>query len=137
SIFNNEMHEDVHRSYSLESDLAKALSRSEFFLHYQPVHTLSTGRIVGAEALIRWQGTPEQVVGPGEFSPLAEEHGFSEAIGEWALHEACRQAVAWQRAGHPSIRMAVNLSAKQLQLKHFPETVERVLAETGLSPSFL
>jgi len=137
SVFNNEMHEEVIRSYSLESDLAKALGRGEFFLHYQPVLTLSTGRIVGAEALIRWQRTPEQVVGPAEFIPLAEEHGFIEAIGEWALREACLQTLAWQKAGYPSIRMAVNLSAKQLQLKHFPETVERILSETGLSPSCL
>src|SRR5690606_24014308 len=112
-IFNNEMHEEVIRSYSLESDLAKALNRGEFFLNYQPVLTLSTGRIVGAEALLRWQRTPEQVVGPAEFIPMAEEHGFIEAIGEWALHEACRQTLAWQKAGYPSIRMAVNLSAKQ------------------------
>lgn len=137
SIFNNQMHEDAIRSYSLENDLSKALSRGEFFLHYQPVLTLSTGRIVGAEALIRWQRTPEQVVGPGEFIPLAEEHGFIEAIGEWALREACLQTLAWQKAGSPSIRVAVNLSAKQLQLKHFPQTVERILAETGLAPSCL
>ena len=137
SVFNNRMHEEAIRSYSLESDLSKALGRGEFFLHYQPVLTLSTGRIVGAEALIRWQRTPEQVVSPAEFIPLAEEHGFIEAIGEWALREACLQTLAWQKAGYPSIRMAVNLSAKQLQLKNFPDTVERVLAETNLSPSFL
>ena len=76
SIFNNEMHEKAIRSYSLENDLAKALGRGEFFLNYQPILTLSTGRIVGAEALIRWQRTPEQVVGPAEFIPMAEEHGF-------------------------------------------------------------
>ena len=83
SIFNNEMHEKAIRSYSLESDLAKALGRGEFFLNYQPILTLSTGRVVAAEALIRWQRTPEQVVGPAEFIPLAEEHGFIEAIGDF------------------------------------------------------
>lgn len=136
-VFNTDMHEEAVRAYSLENDLAKALSKGEFFLHYQPVLTLSTGRITGAEALIRWQRTPTQVVGPAQFIPMAEEHGYIEAIGEWALGEACRQALAWQKAGHPSIRMAVNLSAKQLQLTQFPETVERILAETGLSPSYL
>lgn len=136
-VFNNEMHEETVEAYSLESDLSKALDRGEFFLHYQPLLTLSTGRIIGAEALIRWQRTPDEVVGPAGFIPLAEENGSIEAIGEWALREACRQTLAWQHAGHPSIRIAVNLSAKQLQLKHFPDTVERILNETGLSPSYL
>lgn len=136
-VFNTEMHEEAIEAYSLESDLGKALDRGEFFLQYQPVLTLSTGRIIGAEALIRWQRSPDEVVSPANFIPLAEETGSIEAIGEWALHEACRQTLAWQKAGHPSIRIAVNLSAKQLQLKHFPETVERILAQTGLSAAHL
>jgi diguanylate cyclase (GGDEF)-like protein/PAS domain S-box-containing protein len=136
-LFNNEMHEETVEAYSMENDLSKALARGEFFLHYQPLLTLSTGRIIGAEALIRWQRTPDQVVSPADFIPLAEETGSIEAIGEWALREACRQTLAWQNAGHPSIRIAVNLSAKQLQLQHFPDTVERVLSETGLSPTYL
>lgn len=122
---------------SMENSLRHALERGEFLLHYQPRVDLATGRIFGAEALIRWQHPERGLVSPAEFIPLAEETGLIVPIGEWVLRTACAQNKAWQTAGLSSFRVAVNLSGQQFQEKKLVEMVLRALRESDLSPRFL
>jgi EAL domain-containing protein (putative c-di-GMP-specific phosphodiesterase class I) len=122
---------------SLENDLRHAVGRHEFELHYQPGMNLSTGAIVGAEALIRWHHPQRGLVSPTQFIPIAEESGFIVPIGRWVLHEACRQARAWQDAGLPPIRVAINVSAVELRTEGFVAGVRATLAQTGLAPQCL
>jgi diguanylate cyclase (GGDEF)-like protein len=123
---------------SLESRLKRAMSdMDQFILHYQPKVAVSDGRIIGVEALVRWISPDRGLVPPAEFIPLAEETGLIGAIGEWVLETASRQAVAWRNAGLPRLRMAVNISARQLYSDHFVAQVRRVLADTGIEPDML
>ncbi len=136
-VFNSEMHKEATRAYALENDLGLALSRNEFFLEYQPVVSMASCEIVGAEALVRWQRSPNEVVSPGEFIALAEETGNIEMIGEWVLREAVEQNARWQKLGLAPIRVAVNVSAKQLRSRDFPKMVVEILAASQLDPSWL
>lgn len=120
----------------LENDLYKAQERDELRLHFQPQFDCMTGRITGAEALIRWEHGGK-LVPPGDFIPLAEETGLIVPMGEWVLRRACQKAQAWrERSGWP-MRIAVNLSAIQLDQPNLVEVVDRVLKETGLPPTAL
>jgi diguanylate cyclase (GGDEF)-like protein len=121
----------------LANDLYRALNRGEFLLHYQPQVNLKTGQIVAVEALVRWQHPERGLVPPSQFIPLAEETGQINAIGEWVLQTACAQNRAWQEAGLPPIQVAVNLSARQFQQQNLVQSVDRVLAETGLEAQYL
>lgn len=121
----------------LESDLRRALSRGEFELHYQPQVALSTGQIVGAEALIRWRRENGDLVAPGEFLPRAEENGLIVPINNWVLREACMQAAAWSAEGLPRLRIAVNLSGMQFIKTDVEQLVIEALQESGLSPDRL
>ncbi|TAL80398.1 MAG: EAL domain-containing protein [Beijerinckiaceae bacterium] len=121
----------------LDRDLRDALGKDEFRLYYQPQIDLASGRIVGAEALLRWDRGPEGILTPGAFLYRAEENGLILPISEWVLREACREAKAWQRAGLPSMRIAVNLSPLQFRRRTLPLLVARVLAETGLEADYL
>ncbi|GET43359.1 bifunctional diguanylate cyclase/phosphodiesterase [Microseira wollei] len=121
----------------LENNLYKALEREEFLLHYQPQIDLKTGKIVGMEALLRWQHPEQGLIPPNRFIPLAEETGLINPIGEWALRTACAQNKAWQLAGLPPLRMAVNLSARQFMQQNLSEKIAQVLEETGLEPRYL
>jgi EAL domain-containing protein (putative c-di-GMP-specific phosphodiesterase class I) len=123
---------DAAARLALENRLRHALDRREFMLHYQPQVDIAGGRLVGAEALIRWYHPELGLVPPDKFIPLAEETGLIVDIGNWVLREACAQATAWQAAGLPPIRVAVNISARQFRDKTLVEVVRRVLAETGL-----
>ena len=116
----------------LENRLRQGLERGEFILHYQPQINVATGRIVGAEALIRWQHPEIGTVSPGKFIPVAELSGLIGPLGDWVLREACRQNRAWQIAGLPSICIAVNVSSVQFRGGRLEESVREVLAETGL-----
>jgi len=120
-----------------EQDLRRALEREEFLLHYQPQLDTRTGRIVGAEALIRWRHPERGMVSPAEFIPIAEERGLIVPIGRWVLREACRQKRSWQDAGMPAVSVAVNLSALQFQQKDLSEEVALALQDCGLAPAFL
>ncbi len=120
----------------LESDLGKAVERGELLLHYQPQFDIDR-RLVGAEALVRWQHPERGMVSPGEFIPLAEKTGLIAGIGEWVLETACAQAAAWRATDHPLERMAVNVSSRQLEHKEFPQHLARILDETGLEPGCL
>jgi EAL domain-containing protein (putative c-di-GMP-specific phosphodiesterase class I) len=122
----------------LESHLRRALERDELVLHYQPQIDLRTGKIVGAEALIRWKHPEWGMVSPAKFIPLAEETGLIVPISEWVLRSACAQNVAWQQMGLPPIRVAVNLSGRHLS-KHaeLVKQVANTLEATGLAPELL
>jgi diguanylate cyclase (GGDEF)-like protein/PAS domain S-box-containing protein len=130
---------DIHarESIVLEADLRAALGASQFLLHFQPQVNLRTGRIVGAEALLRWQRPGWGLLKPGEFLPLAEENGLIVAINTWVLREACAQAVVWQKAGLPRMRIAVNLSPVQFRKQDVHKLVVQALEDTGLDPSLL
>ena len=121
----------------LENKLRKALKQNEFVLHYQPLVDIRTGKICGMEALLRWSCPGLGSVSPGEFIPVAEETGLIVPIGQWVLRTACRQNRIFQKNGFPPIRLAVNLSVRQIQQGNLFETITQILNETGLDPSFL
>ena len=123
--------------FALENHLRRALERNELNVHYQPQVDIETGRITGMEALLRWQHPKEGDIPPGKFIPLAEETGLIHAIGEWVLRQACAQNKAWQDAGFAPMRMAVNLSARQLKQKNLAEKVAEILDDTGLDANWL
>jgi diguanylate cyclase (GGDEF)-like protein/PAS domain S-box-containing protein len=136
-MFSADMNASARETVVLEADLRQALMRKEFQLHYQPQVDIRTGEIVGAEALLRWRRPNVGLVSPAEFLPLAEENGLIVPINEWVLHEACRQACAWDAAGLPPIRVAVNLSPVQFAKRDVAQHVIEVLEETGLEPTRL
>ncbi len=120
----------------LESKLRHAIERREFLLHYQPMVDLASGRIEGMEALIRWR-SPEGLILPANFIPLAEKSGLILDIGRWILHAACTQARAWQRQGLPPLILTVNLSPLQLRQEHLSAEVAEILRESGLAAQYL
>ena len=121
-----------------EADLRRAVHEEEFKLHYQPQIDLRSGEIKGMEALIRWDHPDyESLVSPREFIPLAEETGLIVPIGNWVLRTACIQSQTWSAAGLPNCRVSVNLSARQLEDKSLLESIERILADTGMNPAML
>lgn len=124
---------------SLETDLRRALERRELRVYYQPVLDLQTERIVGAEALIRWEHPKHGLVSPAEFIPMAEDTGLILPIGRWVLEEACKQASRWQQQydEHVAFTMAVNLSARQFQQPDLVEQVASALKQANLEPSTL
>jgi len=126
----------VERQY-IEENLRRALERQEFTLHYQPKIDLRTGKISGAEALIRWTHPVRGPVPPAQFIPVAEDCGLILPIGHWVLREACKQARAWIEAGLPLATMAVNISSMEFRDDNFLENVFAALSETGLEPKSL
>ncbi|GAB3538008.1 hypothetical protein GCM10027343_02620 [Noviherbaspirillum agri] len=131
------MSEDGQDRLRLEHALHRALKQDEFVLHYQPQYDARNGRLVGVEALLRWQPPGGAPVSPGAFIPVLEETGLIVPVGEWVLRTACLQNLQWQQAGHAPIRVAVNLSAVQFRQAELVPMVRRVLVETGLDPRFL
>jgi diguanylate cyclase (GGDEF)-like protein/PAS domain S-box-containing protein len=131
------MNERLGERLRIESALRTALERGEFELHYQPQVDSAAGRIMGMEALIRWRHPEMGMVAPNRFIPLAEETGQILAVGHWVLRSACRQLRDWQRDGRRALRIAVNVSARQLAEPDFVQGVAEVLAETGLAPHCL
>jgi diguanylate cyclase (GGDEF)-like protein len=125
------------RRMKLEHALRHAIERSELLLEYQPKVDVGSNQILGAEALIRWKHPTMGRIPPNDFIPLAEEIGFIDQIGEWALREACLQGQRWQRAGLPAITLSVNVSAIQFASGQLVPTVRSALKESGLDPGFL
>ncbi|MCR6632013.1 MAG: EAL domain-containing protein [Magnetospirillum sp.] len=121
----------------MEADLRRAALRGELVLHYQPIVAVADRRIVGLEALVRWNHPEDGMIPPGRFIPLAEENGLIAPIGEWVLTEACRQAREWGDAGLPPVPIAVNLSAVQMKRQDLPLMVRRLLTEARLPPGRL
>lgn len=122
---------------ALETSLRSALERSEFKVYYQPQVNIKTGKIIGAEALVRWQNQEKGLVSPADFIPMAEEIGLIIPLGEWVLRTACKQVKIWQESGFSELRIAVNLSRRQFKQKNLSDRVSRILKETGLKPQYL
>ncbi|UOR13426.1 sensor domain-containing protein [Halobacillus amylolyticus] len=131
----------MNRSYnqlvSLEGDLREAISKKQLSLHYQPKVDVDSGYINGMEALVRWEHPTKGIISPNEFIPLAEETGLITQIDEWVLYEACRQNQEWIELGYAPERIAVNVSANEIQKDDFACKVQRILAMTGLAPEYL
>ena len=121
----------------LESELHEALRGQQFELHYQPKVDTATGRINSAEALIRWHHPERGLLLPADFIPVADECGLLDAIGEWVLHEACRQGSIWQQRGPRALRVAVNLAPSQFRLADLVGQIRRALDASGLDPALL
>ncbi|MEA3464580.1 MAG: EAL domain-containing protein [Thermodesulfobacteriota bacterium] len=121
----------------LESFLRQAVDHNTLVVHYQPQIDLNTNKIIGAEALMRWQHPEFGMISPVDFIPMAEETGLIVRMGEWILRKACAQNRAWQQAGFKPIRISVNMSARQFSQKNLVEMVAGVLLETGLEPGYL
>lgn len=120
-----------------ESALQHALDKNEFTIHYQPQVSIDLNAVIGVEALVRWMHPEKGLIEPADFIPLAEEIGMIGAIGEWVLRSACTQNRAWQQAGFPSIKMAVNLSSHQLRSSHIEQIVRSALKDAGLEARYL
>jgi diguanylate cyclase len=119
----------------LESSLRKGLERNEFLLYYQPQVSLCSNKIVGVEALVRWDKPGYGMVPPAKFIPLCEEAGLIVPLGEKVLREACKQSVAWRKKGITDLRIAVNISSLQFQNNDFIESVAKIIKETGANPN--
>lgn len=136
-FFKAEMNVSALERQSHETGLRHALEQDQFVLHYQPKMDLETGEILGAEALIRWRHPQRGLLAPGCFIPIAERCGYIVPISRWVMREACRQALAWQDAGLPSMRIAINTSAVELRSNDFAAAVGAILVETSLEPRCL
>lgn len=135
-FFSSDLNVKVMERMVLESSLRRALERDEFELFYQAQVDVVERTIIGFEALLRWRHPELGMIAPDKFIPLAEETGLILSIGEWVIRSACRQAKAWQNAGLPPVRMAVNLSGKQFRTR-LDQVVAAILLETGLGASWL
>ncbi|MCD6526578.1 MAG: EAL domain-containing protein [Desulfuromonas sp.] len=136
-FYTSDMNAHAGRRLKLENDLRKALERQEMVVYYQPQVDLHSDRIVGSEALIRWQHHEHGLIPPNDFIPLAEETGVINEIGAWVLEQSCRQNQLWQQSGHPDLKIAVNLSARQFRNNDLANEIIRTLARTGLEPRYL
>ena len=136
-FYTSEMNERVNDRLALEHALRRALERQEFTLHYQQKVDLRSGGIIGAEALVRWLHPEWGLVRPARFIPIAEETGLIVRLGEWVIHQACRQTRSWLQAGLEPGVVSVNLSARQFRAEGLVRAVSRILQETGLDPASL
>lgn len=136
-FYSADMNARTHHRLRLETDLRQAVARAELLLVYQPQLELGSGRVIGAEALVRWRHPALGLVPPAEFIGIAEDSGQIAAIGAWVLETACRQHAAWLAEGLPAGTIAVNVSAHQFRQAGYAESVAEVLSATGLAPERL
>lgn len=136
-VFDTSMKVEVFQQLTLDNGLRRALEKKEFVVHYQPQINIATGRITGMEALIRWQHPDLGLIAPSVFMQWAEDSGLIIPIGEMVLRMACEQNKHWMDQGFPSLKVGVNVSARQMRQSNIIKTVERVLKETGLPPECL
>ncbi len=136
-FFTDELNDRIASHMTMERCLRQALENQEFSVHYQPQMDLRTGRMIGFEALLRWQNFDLGAVSPGRFIPLAEETGLIIPIGEWVLRTACMDNKNWQKAGCSPMAVAVNLSPRQFWDPGLVDTIARVLDDSGLEPRYL
>ncbi len=137
-LFDSSMHKRAVKVLQMETDLRRAIERNEFVLHYQPIVSMVDNKITGFEALLRWQ-SPNGIIPPDDFIPIAEESGLIVPIGHWILHEACRQMHEWQER-FPHFRhftISVNISTKEFSQPNFVQLIKKTLKETGLSAKSL
>ena len=135
--FSEDMTQAARARIGLETRLRRAMASDKLCVHYQPQIDMASGRMVGAEALVRWQDPDEGLIPPGRFIPLAEQTGLIVAIGKWVLREVCRQGRQWLDAGLPPLNLAVNLSPHQLRHSDMGATLAQILDETGFPPERL
>ena len=135
--YNSSMNSDALERMQLLEDLRTALKDDELYVEYQPIILLATGRIVGAEALVRWQHPERGLIGPDTFIPLAEKSGLIVEIGAWVLERSCRDIAELQKKYFPEFRVAVNVSTIQLKRDDFKERVKKILADVPISPNSL
>jgi EAL domain-containing protein (putative c-di-GMP-specific phosphodiesterase class I) len=131
------MHMQAMEWLTLERDMRISIDRNDFFLHYQPQYNLSTGAIVGVEVLVRWQHPDLGLLSPTRFIPIAEETGLIIPLGFWILRTACLQSRTWKMAGLQPVRIAVNLSARQLAWNDLVGEIAQILHETEMDPEYL
>ncbi len=136
-VYSAQMNVHLSDRLAMANRLRGATKREEFVLHYQPQFDVRDGKVVGLEALLRWNDAARGPRLPDEFIPVLEETGLIVSVGEWVLRKACTQARAWQFAGLSHLRVSVNLSPKQFREKGLPRKVESILKETGLDPALL
>ncbi len=137
TFFSEQMNVARVAALAIRAELRQALAGGEFALHYQPQIDLVSGRVLGAEALLRWHSPKRGLVLPDEFVFIAEDCGLIVPIGDWVLQEACRQAALWQQAGLPELTIAVNLSAMQFRRGNLQQSVVQALSASGLAPALL
>tara|TARA_R110002110_G_scaffold166602_2_gene367331 strand:+ start:85450 stop:87597 length:2148 start_codon:yes stop_codon:yes gene_type:complete len=137
TFYTDKMNENAHDRIILESELRKALDSNQFVMHYQPQVDVKNNRVIGAEALIRWQHPEKGIISPIEFIPIAEEIGLIAEIGQWILEETCMQMQTWLKNGIPLKSMAINLSAKQFRDKDLVGSIEEILRKSNLPPHYL
>ena len=136
-LYTPDLNLKVHEKFVMQEELRTAVARSEFVLHYQPQVELSSGRLFAVEALVRWDHPERGLVSPAAFIPTAEDTGLIVPIGDWVLHEACRQNKAWQDAGLPPVTVCVNISARQFREKNLIGRVTGALRDSGLEARWL
>ena len=136
-VHTSELLDAMMNEYMLEVDLRSALEKNEFVLHYQPQINNITGKVVGFEALIRWQHPTLGLIHPGKFIKLAEENGLITQIGEWVIDEACSQNKKWQEAGMTPVKMSINLSTQQFLTRNLITYMEDVLERTAIDPTYV
>ncbi|MFN3076802.1 MAG: putative bifunctional diguanylate cyclase/phosphodiesterase [Alphaproteobacteria bacterium] len=132
-----DMNSRAHQRLELESRLRRALQQQEFLVYYQPKVSSDTSRVVGMEALVRWQDPQRGLVSPADFIPVAEETGLIIGLGHYVLTEACRQSAAWLAEGLPPLKLSVNVSARQFRMPTLVREVTDVLEASGLNPEML
>ena len=133
-FFNEEMNDDALEQITMYSGLRRGLEAGQFVLYYQPQIEIASGKLIGAEALIRWKHPDLGLVSPGRFIPVAEETGLIVEIGDWVLREACREAAKWRQIGFSEPLVAVNLSALQFKRGDIEQSVTSALETSGLEP---
>jgi EAL domain-containing protein (putative c-di-GMP-specific phosphodiesterase class I) len=136
-LFDTVMHTRAVALLKLENDLRRAIERQEFHVYYQPIVSLETDQIAGFEALVRWEHPERGFISPDEFIPLSEETGLIMEIGQWVLHEACRQMRQWQISFQRPLMLSVNLSGKQFIQPNLIEQIKSILKETNFDPRWL
>ena len=136
-FYSSEMNEKIMRRVALENNMRRGIEQGEFFVHYQPQWDLKTGRMTGAEALLRWNNAEFGAVAPGEFIPAAEKSGLIFELGEMAMRTAFLQAKSWASQGFRDLKVAVNISGRQFSQPDFLHTVGRITGETGAQPGSL
>jgi diguanylate cyclase (GGDEF)-like protein/PAS domain S-box-containing protein len=136
-FFTEKMTATVASRLALENQMREAIKNNEFVLHYQPKFDLSSGKLTGAEALIRWHDPQTGLVPPGQFIPILEETGLIHEVGRWALRQAADDHLRWQAAGFPAVRIAVNVSPLQLRNRSFVNEIQQVIGSDGIAANGL
>jgi diguanylate cyclase len=136
-FYSKEINAQSRERLNLETSLRRAIERDELELYYQPKIALHDGRIMGMEALLRWNNPERGLVSPAKFIPLAEETGLIVPIGEWVIREACRQNKAWQNHGVGNLKVSVNVSSQQFRHQHLRQVIQSALSESAMDPCWL